>query len=140
MSKKEIIQTFFNAYSAHKIDEMVGLCSDKAAYYYVPYGEQGKGLIASEAKGLWETFTAVMPDFQVDVLQIMETIDGKIVCETIQGGTLEKEVMGIKALGKKNWVPHIYVLSFDEDKISHIKCYWDNNMIYAQLGHTEYHN
>ena len=135
----KIAEDFMNAYDAHDIGRMLSLCSADADFYYVPYGEHGKGSVAKDAKELWQTFTSVMPDFFVEIHSLMETIGGKVVVETVQGGTLQKDIMGIKANGRLQKAPHIFILSFEKDKISHIKCYWDNDTIYAQLGHTQRH-
>ncbi|MBP2831020.1 ester cyclase [Aquimarina sp. U1-2] len=140
MTNIEIANTFLQAYSAHQIDKMVSLCTPEATYHYVPYGEQGKGSIEKEAKHLWETFTTVMPDFYVHIQTSMETQEGIIIVKALQGGTLEEEVMGIPGNSKRNEAPHIYLFTFQEHKISHIKCYWDNNTIYQQLGYTEEHS
>ena len=132
-------EALFDAYSAHDIDRMVALCAPNMRLNYVPEGERGKGN-RETARGFWSTFTRLIPDFHVDVQRMMAG-DGFVVAETVQGGTPAADIGPIIAKGETTMAPHCYVIRFSDDGlISEISCYWDYNLIYAQLRHTERHD
>lgn len=140
MNQLETVKAFFNAYSAHNIDAMLELCSSEGTFRYVPEGEQRKGSMEDAAK-LWRLFTQSFPDFSVDIQQLIKAEENNVVAETIQGGTQASDVGEVKNKGRRTWCPHLYIFKFDEqNKISHITCFWDYNTIYQQLGHTEVHD
>lgn len=62
-----------------------------------------------------------------------------VVCEVVNSGTQAQAVGNVKSKGRPFAAPHLYILDFEQDQIKNITCYWDNDMIYAQLGHTEPH-
>jgi steroid delta-isomerase-like uncharacterized protein len=141
MTRIESAQAFFNAYTKHDTKEMLSYFAADATFEYVPYGEQGKGKIHESAAGLWGMFIDAFPDFKVDVKAVYETLDGIIIAETVQGGTQQKDVMGIANKGRAQYAPHVFFFTFDAaGKIKTLKAYWDNNTIYYQLGYTEAHN
>ncbi len=140
MQKSEIAQAFLEAYSQHQVEKMLSLFSSEATFEYVPYGEQGKGKIHEAAAGMWQGFIEAFPDFKIEIKSLMETTEGKVVAETVNGGTQAQDIFGIESKGLSQYTPHVFIFSFDEaGKIQHLKAYWDNNTIYAQLKHTEVH-
>jgi steroid delta-isomerase-like uncharacterized protein len=140
MTKLETVQAFFDAYNQHQTDAMLACFSSDAMFEYVPYGEQGKGKIYESAAGIWGMFTDAFPDFTVQVGTVTETADGRVVAETVNGGTQAKDVMGIQNKGLSQHVPHVFFFKFGADNlITNLKAYWDNNSIYTQLKHTEVH-
>lgn len=140
MSNAKTARAFFEAYDAHDVERMLSLCAEEATYDYVPYGEAGRGKVHESAAGVWGGFIDAFPDFSVRIERVMETTDGSVVVEDVQGGTQAKEIMGIENKGRSEYANHAFILDFDgAGKISHIRCYWDNDTIYAQLGHTVEH-
>jgi hypothetical protein len=68
-------------------------------------------------------------------------MDRTIVCETLNSGTQAKDVGNIKNKGRKQSIPHLFLFTFNpEGAIEKITAFWDNDTIYAQLGHTETHD
>lgn len=136
----ETAHAFFEAYHRHDTDAMLALCAADATFNYYPYGEQGQGAM-TQAAGAWKMFIDAFPDFSVQIQKIMQTTDGAVIVQSVQGGTQAQEVMGIANKGRAQYAPHIFVVHFDEaGKIRHLEGYWDNNTIYYQLGHTEQHD
>lgn len=141
MKNSEKVQAFFDAYTAHNVNEMLSLCSQNSTFRYVPLGEQGVGSIHEMAAGMWQLYMDAFPDFSTKVISMMEAQAGTIVCETLNGGTQAKDVGGIKNKGRKQYTPHLFIFEFNQDGlIEKIAAFWDNDTIYAQLGHTEKHD
>jgi len=139
--KETIAKSFLDHYSRHQPDEMLKLFAGNAQFEYVPYGEQGKGPITEAAYPMWKQFIEAFPDFNIEIKSISETAEGRVVAETVNGGTQAQEIFGIPNQGKSQYTPHVFFFTFnEEDKITHLKAYWDNNTIYAQLGYTEEHS
>src|SRR3979409_1439817 len=46
-------RSFFAAYNAHKVQEMLAACSDDAQLRYVPMGNQGEGKGREGGKTIW---------------------------------------------------------------------------------------
>jgi steroid delta-isomerase-like uncharacterized protein len=140
MSNADQARTFFAAYDRHDVDGMLACCTPDATFEYVPYGEQGKGRM-QDAAMIWRGLIDAFPDFSVSLQNIMETNDGTVIVETIQGGTQAKDVMGIANLGRAQHTPHVFIVRFDDNgRIAHLKGYWDNDTIFTQLGHTQPHS
>lgn len=140
MPRKKAIQQFFNAYTDHNVRAMLALCAESATFRYVPMGDAGEGLVREKAAPLWQSYMDAFPDFRTDVVAMMETTGGEVVCETLNGGTQANDVANIANKGGRLEVPHLFVFGFDENGlISKISAFWDNDTIYKQLGHTEPH-
>ena len=141
MSNAETVQAFFDAYTAHNLQPMLALCSPTATFRYVPLGDSGIGSVHETAAGLWQTYIDAFPDFSTQVISLIEGMDGTIVCETLNSGTQAKDVGNIKNRGRKMCAPHLFLFTFNlEGAIEKIIAFWDNDTIYAQLGHTETHD
>jgi steroid delta-isomerase-like uncharacterized protein len=136
----QIVQAFFDAYTAHDIQAMLALCSPTATFRYVPLGDSGTGSVHETAAGLWQLYMDTFADFTTQVISLLEGKDGTIVCETLNSGTQAKDVGNIKNKGKKLSAPHLFLFTFNSGLIEKITAFWDNDTIYAQLGHTETHN
>jgi steroid delta-isomerase-like uncharacterized protein len=138
MNHAQIVQAFFDAYTAHDVQAMLALCSPTATFRYVPFGERGIGSVYETAARLWQLYMDVFPDFSTKVMSMMEGKDGTIVCETLNSGTQARDVGNIKNKGRKMSAPHLYLFTFESfDSIEKITAFWDNDSIYAQLGHTK---
>ncbi len=141
MNNTEKVQGFFDAYTAHDTDEMLALCSQAATFRYVPLGNNGLGSVHKDALGVWKLYIDAFPDFSVKLVSVLQAQNETIVCETLQGGTQTKDVGNIKNKGRKQYTPHLFLFQFNkEGLIEKITAFWDNDTIYAQLGHTEQHD
>ena len=140
MESIDTAKAFFKAYSNHDLDKMIGLCAPGATFNYVPYGDQGEGTVKEEGAFIWKTLIDAFPNFKAVVENTMTTEEGHLVIEAVLGGTQAKEIFGIPSKGKYQTCPHLFIMHFDHaGQISHIKGYWDNDTIYAQLGYTMEH-
>lgn len=134
-----ITRNFLAAYSDHDIDRMMDMCAENLRFRYVPQGAEGTGG-RDTARRAWSMFVDAIPDFHVEVDRILAAGDFA-VAETRQGGELAKDIPPMKANGRSTHPPHVYILRFDQDgKIAEVTCYWDQDGIYADLGHTEVHS
>lgn len=141
MKKTEAVRAFFDAYTQHKVDEMTALCSQSGTCRYVPYEEKGIGSLHEVAAGMWQANIDAFPDFSARVVSMIEGDNRTIVCETLNGGTQGKDAFGVKNKGRKQYTPHLFIFEFDtEGLINKVTAFWDNDTIYAQLGHTEHHD
>lgn len=140
MNPIETVQAFFAAYTAHDVQAMLALCSANATFRYVPLGDSGLGSVHEKAAGLWQLYMNAFPDFSTQVISLSEGKDGTIVCETLMSGTQAKDVGNIKNKARKMSAPHLFLFSFNSDLIENITAFWDNDTIYAQLGHTQTHD
>lgn len=141
MSNAENAQAFFDTYTAHNIEGMLALCSQAATFHYVPLGDSGTGSVRENAVGVWQLYIDVFPDFHSKVVSLREGREGSVTCEILNSGTQAKNIGNIRNKGRSFYAPHLYILDFnDQGLIEKITCYWDNDTIYAQLGHTEQHD
>lgn len=133
-------QAFFDAYTAHDIAAMVSLCSPNGSLRYVPLGEQGVGSLHEVGAGLWQMYVDAFPDFRAKVVSMIEAQGEIVVCETINSGSQAKDIGSVKNKGRSFAAPHSFILAFGEDGlIEKVTAFWDNDTIFAQLGHTEQH-
>lgn len=140
MNHVQTVQSFFAAYTAHDIKAMLALCSSTATFRYVPLGDSGIGSVQAAAS-LWQQYIDTFPDFTTQVVSLIEATDGIIVCETLNSGTQAKDIGNVKNKGRKLSAPHLFLFTFNpEGSIEKITAFWDNDTIYAQLGHSEIHN
>jgi len=138
VSNIDIAQAFFEAYTNHDIATMLSLCTLNATLYYVPFGENSRGTVKDVGVSTWQLYLDTFPDFKSEVKRIIHC-DDTVVCEVVNSGTQAKAIGNIQNQGRSFVAPHLYILDFDHNQIKTITCYWDNDMIYAQLGHTEAH-
>lgn len=139
MNPASTVQAFFDAYTAHDVAAMLSLCSPTATFRYVPLGKSGVGSIQQAAQ-LWQLYMDAFPDFKTEVKHLIESQDGTVVCETLNSGIQAKDVGNVQNKGGKLAAPHLFIFEFNlEGTITKITAFWDNDTIYAQLGHTEAH-
>jgi steroid delta-isomerase-like uncharacterized protein len=140
MNSVETVQAFFAAYNAHDVAAMLKFCSPTSTFRYVPLGENGVGSIHNVAATIWQMYIDAIPDFTVKIVNVIEGVDGTIACETLNSGTPIKDIGNIKNKGRSLSTPHLFIFTFNSDGlIENITAFWDNDTIYAQLGHTEQH-
>jgi steroid delta-isomerase-like uncharacterized protein len=131
MSKdvKAIAEKFFAAYDAHDVDGMLALCADDAQGRYLPYGRDSVVPIRGGLDGIWRTFPQAVPNFRVEVVEMLA--DGNIaIVQTVMSGPIPADVPGIAKKAQVVLIPHAYFLRFDtQGKISRLDAYWDNTVL-----------
>jgi|HubBroStandDraft_2_1064218.scaffolds.fasta_scaffold142827_2 ketosteroid isomerase-like protein len=139
------VEAFFDAYRARDVESMVGACSDRADFHYVPFemwGKQrvlrGDGKVRSIGKVLWRGLIESFPDLTNEVTSIHAGEDGRVAAEVTIRGTQAKVWGTIDNLGKAFAVPHLFLFRVGEGGlIDEISAYWDGADMNHQLGRVE---
>jgi steroid delta-isomerase-like uncharacterized protein len=127
---KTISQRFFAAYDAHDIEGMLALCADDAQGRYAPYGLKSVVPIRGGLDAIWRAFTQAVPDFRVEVIEMIHAEGNTVVVQAALGGTMPMDAPDIAKKGQVVRIPHAYILRYTKDgKISRLDCYWDNTAI-----------
>jgi steroid delta-isomerase-like uncharacterized protein len=126
---KAIAKKFFAAYDAHDVEGMLALCADGAIGRYVPYGRDSDMPIRGGIDGIWRAFPQAVPDFRVEVVEILAEGNTAII-QTVMSGPIPADVPGIAKEAQVVFIPHAYFLRFDtQGKISRLDAYWDNTVL-----------
>jgi steroid delta-isomerase-like uncharacterized protein len=126
---KAIAKKFFAAYDAHDVEGMLALCADDAQGRYVPYGRDSVVPIRGGIDGIWRAFPQAVPNFRVEVVEILAEGNTAII-QTVMSGPIPADVPGIAKKGQTVFLPHAYFLRFNtQGKISRLDAYWDNTVI-----------
>ncbi len=127
---KGTAQQFFAAYDAHDVDKMLSLCTEDAQGRYAPYGRNSVVPIRGGVDTIWRAFPQVIPDFRVEVVEMILAEITTVVVQTIMSGPLPADAPGIAKKGEVVFIPHAYILRFGaQGKISRLDAYWDNTAI-----------
>ena len=125
-------EEFFAAYDAHDVDGMLALCADGAQGRYLPYGKKSVMPIRGGLEQIWRGFPQAVPDFRVEVDEMIQAEENTIVVQALLGGTMPADVPGLVKKGEVGRIAHAYIIRFNTDgKISRLDCYWDNTAINA---------
>jgi SnoaL-like domain len=125
-------QKFFAAYDAHDVEGMLTLCADGAQGRYLPYGKNSVMPIRGGLEKIWRGFPEAVPDFGVEIVEMIPGADNTIVVQALLGGTMPAEVPGLVKKGEVGRIAHAYIIRYDTGgKISRLDCYWDNTAINA---------
>lgn len=123
---------FFAAYDAHDVEGMLTLCADGAQGRYLPYGKNSVMPIRGGLEKIWRGFPEAVPDFGVEIAEMIPGADNTIVVQALLGGTMPADVPGLVEKGEVGRIAHAYIIRYDTDgKISRLDCYWDNTAINA---------
>jgi len=121
------IQAFFAAYDAHDVEGMVACCANDAQGRSVPYGRESVAPIRGGIDAIWRGFPQAVPDFRVEVIEVIPAEGDIVVVQAILGGTMPADAPGLVKKGEIAGFPHVFILRFAPDgKISYLDCYWDN--------------
>jgi ketosteroid isomerase-like protein len=132
MNVKATTEKFFAAYDAHDVEGMLALCADGAQGRYLPYGKKSVMPIRGGLENIWRGFPQAVPDFKVEVLEMIQSEEDTIVVQALLGGTMPADVPGLVKKGEVGRIAHAYIIRFNTDgKISRLDCYWDNTAINA---------
>jgi ketosteroid isomerase-like protein len=125
-------ERFFAAYDAHDVEGMLTLCADGAQGRYLPYGKNKVMTIRGGLEKIWRGFPEAVPDFEVEIAEMIPGADNTIVVQALLGGTMPADVPGLVKKGEVGRIAHAYIIRYDTDgKISRLDCYWDNTAINA---------
>jgi steroid delta-isomerase-like uncharacterized protein len=125
-----IARQFFTAYDAHDVEGMTALCADDALGRYAPYGRHSTMPIRGGLDAIWRAFPQAVPDFRVEVDEMIQAEGNTIVVQAALGGTVPMDVPGVAKKGQVVRIPHAYILRFNlEGEITRLDCYWDNTAI-----------
>src|SRR5271169_4972485 len=123
-------QKFFAAYDAHDVEGMVALCAEGAQGRYAPYGRDSVGPIRGGIDVIWRAFPQAVPNFRVEVVEMILGEGSTVVAQTIMSGPIPADPLGIAKKGQVVFIPHVYILRFDaKGKISRLDAYWDNAVL-----------
>jgi steroid delta-isomerase-like uncharacterized protein len=133
-SAEATARSFFAAYNAHKVEEMVAACSEDAQVRYIPMGDQGQGKVRDVGRTIWSGLIDAFPDLGVRP-QACFSDARNVAAEVMIGGTQQKDFLNVRSQGKRYDLPHAFLLTLNESGlITHITAYWDNASFYLQLG------
>jgi ketosteroid isomerase-like protein len=129
---KSMTQRFFAAYDAHDVDGMLALCADGAQGRYLPYGKNSVMPVRGGLETIWRGFPKAVPDFGVEIIEMMPAEENTIVVQALLGGTMPADVAGLVRKGDVGRIAHAHIIRYNRDgKISRLDCYWDNTAINA---------
>jgi steroid delta-isomerase-like uncharacterized protein len=128
---KSIAQKFFAAYDAHDVEGMIAFCSDDATGWYVPYGRESVMPIRGGIESIWTAFPQAVPDFGVEVVELILAEGNVVVAQATVGGSVTKEQDPLNiAKDSVAKIPHVFIMRFNEQgEIMRLDVYWDNASI-----------
>ena len=129
---KAITKKFFAAYDARDVDGMLALCADGAQGRYLPYGKNSFMPIRGGLENIWRGFPQAVPDFGVEIVELIEGEDNTVTVQALLGGTMPADVPGLVTKGEADRIAHAYIIRYHATgKITRLDCYWDNTTINA---------
>jgi len=129
---KAITRKFFAAYDAHDVDGMLALCAEGAQGRYLPYGKNSFMPIRGGLENIWRGFPHAVPDFGVEIVELIEGEGNAVTLQALLGGTMPADVPGVVKKGEVDRIAHAYIIRYNADgKITRLDCYWDNTAINA---------
>ncbi len=129
---KAITKKFFAAYDAHDVDGMLALCAEGAQGRYLPYGKNSFMPIRGGLENIWRGFPHAVPDFGVEIVELIEGEGNAVTVQALLGGTMPADVPGVVKKGEVDRIAHAYIIRYNADgKITRLDCYWDNTAINA---------
>ena len=129
---KAITRKFFAAYDAHDVDGMLALCAEGAQGRYLPYGKNSFMPIRGGLENIWRGFPHAVPDFGVEIVELIEGEGNAVTVQALLGGTMPADVPGVVKKGEVDRIAHAYIIRYNANgKITRLDCYWDNTAINA---------
>jgi steroid delta-isomerase-like uncharacterized protein len=128
---KSIAQQFFSAYDAHDVEGMIAFFADDALGWYIPYGPESVMPIRGGIEAIWRAFPQAVPDFGVEIVELIPAEGSIVVAQAIVGGSVtpEQDPLNV-AKDSVAKIPHVFILRFNEQyKITRLDVYWDNAAI-----------
>src|SRR5271154_2378057 len=97
---KWITKKFFAAYDAHDVEGMLALCAVGAQGRYLPYGKNSVMPILGGLEKIWRGFPQAVPDFGVEIAEMITGEANTIVVQALLGGTMPADVPGLVRKGE----------------------------------------
>jgi ketosteroid isomerase-like protein len=120
-----ITKRFFAAYDAHDVEGMLALCADGAQGRYLPYGKNSAMPIRGGLEKIWRGFPQAVPDFGVEIVELIEGEDDAVTVQALLGGTMPADVPGVVKKGEVDRIAHAYIIRYNADgKITRLDCYY----------------
>lgn len=117
--------------NAHDLDGVMRTFGDSPRYDDEPYDQHHVGTEA--VRGFYEQLMRAIPDLRIDVEQHHVT-DEVVILECVISGTHLGAWRGLPATGRKLRFPLCGVYSFDGDRLSGEKIYYDRATVLRQVG------
>ncbi len=108
---KAITKKFFAAYDAHDVDGMLALCAEGAQGRYLPYGKNSFMPIRGGLENIWRGFPHAVPDFGVEIVELIEGEGNAVTVQALLGGTMPADVPGVVKKGEVDRIAHAYTSS-----------------------------
>jgi steroid delta-isomerase-like uncharacterized protein len=140
-----VATAFFDAYRRRDVAAMAALCDDDADFRYPAFEVwakqrvvHGNGKVHAIGRVIWTGLVRAFPDLTNEVTSIRSNVQGTAVAQVLVSGTQAASWGPVANSGKHYEVPHLFVLHVSPDGlIDAIAAYWDNALLYRQLGHAE---
>jgi hypothetical protein len=88
--------------------------------------------IRGDLEKIWRGFPQAVPDFGVEIAEMIPGEENTVVVQALLGGTMPADVPGLVKKGEVGRIAHAYIIRYSADgKISRLDCYWDNTAINA---------
>src|ERR1700675_177908 len=93
---KAITKRSFAAYNAHDVEGMLALCADGAQGRYLPYGKNSAMPIRGCLENIWRGFPQAVPDFGVEIIELIEGENNAVTVQALLGGTMPADGPGVQ--------------------------------------------
>jgi hypothetical protein len=108
-----ITKRFFAAYDAHDVEGMLALCADGAEGRYLPYGKNSAMPIRGGLEEIWRGLPQAVPDFGVEIVELIEGEDNAVMVQALLGGTMPADVPSVVKKGEVDRIAHAYIFRFN---------------------------
>ena len=128
---ESIAKDFFAAYDAHDVEGMLGLFTEDAQGRYVPYGKESVVPIRGGLDGIWRAFPQAVPNFRVEVVEMLAD-ENTVIVQAVMSGPIPADVPGVAKKDQVVHIPHAYFLRINpQGKVTRLDAYWDNTVLQA---------
>ena len=105
-----ITKRFFAAYDAHDVDGMLALCAKVGQGRYLPFGKNSFMPIRGGLENIWRGFPRAVPDFGVEIVELIEGEDNTVTVRALPGGTMPADVPGLVKKGEADRIAHACII------------------------------
>ncbi|MBV9794322.1 MAG: nuclear transport factor 2 family protein [Actinobacteria bacterium] len=133
MTAQDTAEKFFGAMQAGNVDAVLALATPDATVWLVPLDRRGP-LAADGARYLGE-LAGAFPDLLVRVRRLFVAAGRTAVAEITIEGTQAGDFLGVADQEKQFDLDQAWMLTIaEDDRISAVTGYWDQNQLYRRLG------
>jgi steroid delta-isomerase-like uncharacterized protein len=130
----ELVEEHFRTEVTQEFDLTLATFNGHPRYEIVPTGQVYEG--AEEVMGYYQTTRTAFPDQRHDGVRV-HVADDAVITEFDLLGTNLGEFYGLPPTGKAFRVPVIAVFSFEGDRITNERVYFDSASLLRQIGRGE---